>query len=73
MRVGLGVGGGESIPAFEFVGSSLNKEHLEASSSQKDAFGAEIRFARFVNFGETSVIFSFVASHRWGIYRVRAA
>ena len=69
MRVKLGVGGGENIPSFEFVGNSLSKEHLEASSCPKYVF----RFARFVNFGEITVIFSFDASHRWRINRSRAA
>ena len=73
MRVELGVGGGKSIPAFDFVGSSLSKEHLEASSCRKNVFRAGIRFARSVNFGEISVIFSFDANYRWRSDRGRAA
>ena len=55
------------------MGSSLNKEYLEASSCRKDVFRAGSRFARFVNFGEMGVLFSFGASHSWRITSDRAA
>ena len=63
MRVGLGVEGGESIPAFVVCGSSLNIEYLEASSCRKDVFHAGSRFARLVNFGEIRFLFSVGTSH----------